>query len=62
MPNAGLDIQDTPVYWCLQGGKYVCWSVREMAMAKDTELAEEQSKELYELVAQKFDLCCIGAQ
>jgi len=33
-----------------------------MAMAKDTELAEEQSKELYELVAQKFDLCCIGAQ
>ena len=31
-------------------------------MAKDTELAEEQSKELYELVAQKFDLCCIGAQ
>ena len=31
-------------------------------MAEDTQLAEEQSKELYELVAQKFDLCCIGAQ
>ena len=61
VPRDGRDVQDEPVHWLLPGGRCVCWSVRQLAAAQDVELTDPQSKEAYELVAEKFGFCCIGA-
>lgn len=60
MPSGGRDIQDDPVYWLTPGGRCVCWPVRELALATEEELADPQTQEAYEAVAQKFGFCCLG--
>ena len=62
VPGDGRDIQDEPVHWLLPGGKCVCWSARQLAMAQAVDLTDPQTREAYELVAEKFNFCCIGAQ
>jgi hypothetical protein len=62
VPAGGVDIQDEPVHWLLPGGKCVCWSMRQLASAQDVDLTDPQTKEAYELVAEKFNFCCVGAQ
>ena len=38
VPDGGVDIQDTAVYWTLPGGKSVCYSVKQLAGLHQVEL------------------------
>ena len=63
VPRDGLDIQEEPVYWVLPDGRCECWSVSELAEARDDELHQECEGELtnaYKSIAQAFGYHSLG--
>ena len=54
LPDGGVDIQDEPVYWALPCGRCVCWTLRELANARDDDLAPMDSDEAYHAVAREL--------
>ena len=60
VPDGGVDIQDTPVYWTLPGGKYVCYSVRKLIGLQQYELHEKMDRSMYYTVADVMGFCFLG--
>ena len=60
LPQGGIDLQDSPVYWALPDGTLVCWSVRRLAEATEDMLAEESSEEAYRSVAKEMGCDVLG--
>ena len=61
LPDGGADIQDEPVYWTLPCGRCVCWTLRELANARDDDLAPIDSDEAYRAVARELGYDVLGA-
>jgi len=60
VPNGGKDIQDTPVYWTLPGGRSECCSIRELRELSQIQLEEPQSREQYAGVAKLMGFSFLG--
>ena len=60
LPDGGADIQDEPVYWALPCGRCVCWTLRELANARDDDLAPIDSDEAYRAVARELGYDVLG--
>ena len=60
LPDGGVDIQDEPVYWALPCGRCVCWTLRELANARDDDLAPTDSDEAYRAVARELGYDVLG--
>ena len=56
LPCGGEDIQDEPVYWTLHDGRVVCWSVCQLAAAKEADLEPVDSLKRYKAVAKELGL------
>ena len=54
LPQGGIDLQDTPVYWTLPDGRCECWSVRRIAEASEDLLAPQDSEQAYKAVAKEM--------
>ena len=60
VPDGGVDIQDTPVYWTLPGGKLVCYSVKKLVGLHQDELQQKLDRSMYDTVADMMGFCFLG--
>ena len=59
LPCGGLDIQDEPVYWVFPDGQCRCWSVRDLAEAREDQLVnadEDFLEQAYTSVGVSLDI------
>ncbi len=60
VPQGGVDIIDTKVFWRLTSGSQRCMTPRELQQATPTELSEAESVEAYEAVAPALGYTHLG--
>ena len=61
LPQNGVDIVDVPMYWRLNEGRVVCWSVEQLIRKTEADIKDADDANVYQAVGEELGFRYLGA-